>query len=323
MLGVQAQDFPGAKWSVGLRVPGSTDADIEAALATGEIVRSWPMRGTLHFVAPEDLGWMLAISATRQATWATKRRADLGVTDRDLARAGELALGALTGGRGIRRDDLLELFEANGIPTAAQRGYHLIWNLAHDGLIVFGPTDGKQPTYVLLDEWVTSPRRLEGDEALAEFAARYFASHGPATERDFAWWASITLGDARRGIAAAGLETREFDGVQHYLSPGLEPARAAVHALPGFDEFMLGYQNRSAGLRSEFADRIVPGSNGIFLPTIVVDGEVVGTWRRSETSKQLAVELVPFSTLSARALTGFERAIRRYATFMGKPAVIR
>lgn len=323
MLAMQAQDFGGAKWSVGLRAPGVTDAAVEAALAAGEIVRSWPMRGTLHLVAPEDLGWMLAISARRQATWAAKRRADLGITDAELDRAATVAHDTLSGGRVLRRDELLAQFEANGVPTTAQRGYHLLWNLAHDGLTVFGPPDGKHPTFTLLDEWVAEPRRLEGDEALAEFASRYFTSHGPATERDFAWWASITLSDARRGIAAAALEAREFDGVTHYLSPGLEPARSAVHALSGFDEFMLGYQDRSAGLPAEFADRIVPGSNGIFLPTIVVNGEVVGTWRRTETAKAIAIEVVPFTTLTTAAATGFERAIARYGRFMGKPAIIR
>lgn len=323
MLAMQAQDFPGAKWSVGLRLPGSTDAAIEAALAHGQIVRSWPMRGTLHLVAPEDLGWMLAISATRQRNFSRKRRDDLGITDRELARAGQLAYDALSGGRVMRRDDLLAVFEADGIPTTAQRGYHLLWNLSHDGLLVFGPSDGKHPTFTLLAEWVPAPRVLEGDEALGEFARRYFASHAPATERDFAWWASITLGDARTGIAIADLETRDFDGVTYYLPAGLEPAPRAVHALPGFDEYMLGYSDRSAGLPAEHANRIVPGNNGVFLPTILDNGQVVGTWRRSETSKEIRVETVPFTTLNARTITGFEKAISRYGRFRGKPATIR
>lgn len=323
MLAMQAQDFPGAKWSVGLRMKRGTDAAVESALARREIVRSWPMRGTLHFVAPEDLGWMLAISAPRLATTSAKRRSDLGISDADMVRAADLAVRALSGGAVMRRDELLAVFEAGGIPTTGQRAYHLLWNLGLDALLVFGPPDGKQPTFALLNEWVADPRRLSGDEALAEFASRYFASHGPATERDFAWWAGITLGAARRGIAAAALERRDFDGVTHYLSPGLEPARAAIHALPGFDEYMLGYQNRSGGLPAEFADRIVPGNNGIFLPTIVVNGQVVGTWRRTETAKAIAIDVVPFTTLSTRAIEGFERAIRSYAAFMGKSTSIR
>lgn len=324
MLAMQAQDFGGAKWSVGLRLPGSTDAAIEASLATGEIVRSWPMRGTLHFVAPEDLRWLLAVSGPRQANSAAKRRNELGITDGELAAAGDIAVELMSGGRSVRRDRLLEAWEARGIPTTGQRGYHLLWNLGHAGLIVFGPVDGKQPTFALFEEWVRDPRTLDPDEALGEFAARYFRAHGPATVRDFAWWASITLTDAKKGLAIAGgeLEDRDFDGTVHYFAKDLEPSAAGVHALPGFDEYMLGYQDRSAALAGEFSDRIVPGNNGIFLPTVVVDGEIVGTWRRTDTTKKASVAVEGFRPLTKRALGGFSTAMRRYGEFTGKPVGI-
>lgn len=324
MLALQAQDLPGARWSIGLRLPAGTEADVESALATGQIVRSWPMRGTLHIVAPEDLGWMLDIAVVRQATWAAKRRRDLEITDEQLGAAGDVAVELMTGGTAMRRDALLAEWEARGIPTTGQRAYHLLWNLGHKKVIVFGPPDVKQPTFALFDEWVTAHRSLSGDEALAELATRYFRSHGPATERDLAWWASITLGDARKGIAAAqGLERREFGGVAHYLAPGLEPAASAVHALPGFDEYMLGYQDRSPALPAEFAPRIVPGNNGMFFPTVVVDGEVVGTWKRTERAKKLTVDLSEFTTMTKKGHAGFERAIKRYGAFVGKPVELR
>ena len=324
MLALQSQDLPGARWAIGLRLPDATEADVERALASGEIVRSWPLRGTLHIVAPEDLGWMLDIAAVRQATWAAKRRRDLEITGEQLAGAGAIAAELMGGGTAVRRDALLSEWGARGIPTTGQRGYHLLWNLAHEKLIVFGPPDAKQPTFALFEEWVTEHRRLSGDEALAEFASRYFRSHGPATERDFAWWAGITLGDARKGIAAAvGLERREFGGVAHYLAEGLEPAASGVHALPGFDEYMLGYQDRSPALAPEFAPRIVPGSNGMFLPTVVVDGEVVGTWKRTEGAKKVTVDLSEFTGMTKKGHAGFERALRRYGRFIGKPAELR
>ncbi|MCU1409773.1 MAG: hypothetical protein JWR04_480 [Rhodoglobus sp.] len=324
MLALQSQDLPGARWAIGLRLPGCTDADVERALGAGEIVRSWPMRGTLHIVAPEDLGWMLDIAAVRQATWAAKRRRDLEITDEQLAGAGNIAAALMRGGSAVRRDALLSAWEERGIPTTGQRGYHLLWNLAHAKLIVFGPPDAKQPTFALFEEWVTSHRALSGDEALAELATRYFRSHGPATERDFAWWASITLGDARKGIAAAeGLERRDFDGVGHYLAAGLEAAASGVYALPGFDEYMLGYQDRSPALAAEYAPRIVPGNNGMFLPTVVVDGEVVGTWKRIESAKKATVELSEFRSMTKKGRAGLERALRRYGEFIGKPVELR
>lgn len=324
MLAMQAQDFAGAKWAVGLRLPGSTNAAIEASLASGEIVRSWPMRGTLHFVDAQDLWWMLAISATRQKTKAAKRRGDLGITDAELVRAGDIAAREMTGGRSIRRDTLIEAWEADGLSAAGQRAYHLLWNLGQDRLIVFGPVDGKQPTFALFDEWIVDSRRITGDEALAEFATRYFTSHGPATVRDLAWWASITLTDARRAVSAAtGLQEREFDEGTYYLAEGLEPAADGSYALPGFDEYILGYQNRSAPLADDHFERIVPGKNGIFLPTVVVDGEVVGTWKRAESATRVVVELVAFEKLSAKARTAFAAAMKRYGEFVGKPVEVR
>ena len=324
MLALQSQDLPGARWAIGLRLPGVIESAVEHALANGEIVRSWPMRGTLHIVAPEDLGWMLDISARRQATWAAKRRHDLEISDEQLNRAGDAAAELMTGGTAVRRDALLAAWESRGIPTTGQRAYHLLWNLGHAKLIVFGPPDAKQPTFVLFEEWVTSHRKLSGDEALAEFATRYFRSHGPATERDLAWWANITLGDARKGIAAApGLQRRDIGGVTYYLAAGLEPAASAVHALPGFDEYMLGYQDRSSGLAPEFAPRIAPGNNGMFLPTIVVDGEVVGTWKRIESAKKIIVNLSEFTTMTKKGHAGFERAIQHYGRFVGKLVELR
>jgi hypothetical protein len=226
----------------------------------------------------------------------------------------------MAGARAVGPARLLESWAAGGIPTTGQRGYHLLWNLGQARLIVFGPSEGKQPTFALLEERITQSRQLDGDEALGEFAARYFRSHGPATVQDFAWWANITLSDARKAlaIAADGLDERQFGGMPHYLAPGLEPAASAVHALPGFDEYMLGYRDRSPALATEFSDRIVPGNNGMFLATIVVDGEIVGTWRRTESAKLLRIETVGFRPLTKKALSGFDRAMARYAEFMGK-----
>lgn len=320
LFALQAQDYPGARWSVGLRSADGTAADVDSALAAGHIVRSWPMRGTLHLVAPEDLAWMLALTRPRQATWAAKRRDDLGLSEADLARAGEIARERLRGVRPMRRDDLLAAFREAGIPTTDQRGYHLLWNLAQDGITVFGPMDGAQPTFVLFDEWITTSRHLEGDDALEEFARRYFASHGPATDRDFAWWSSLTLTDARRAIALAGLESREFDGVVHHLPAGLDPARDGVDLLPGFDEYLLGYSDRTAVVAPEHLPRIVPGNNGVFRPTIVDRGEVVGLWSARRLTRRTLVGLDPFAPLPARVQAGIATAVRRYGRFLGTEA---
>jgi hypothetical protein len=245
---MQAQDFGAAKWAVGLRTRGTTDATIETAIANREFLRSWPMRGTLHFVAPEDLAWMLELTAERTIRGAATRLGQLGIDDRALARARELAVEHLAGGRVLDRPSLQSAFEAGGLDTSGQRGTYFLWHLSISRVIVFGPRIGKLHSFVLLDEWVTQPRRLERDEALAEFARRYFTSHGPATVRDFAWWSSLTLADARRGLSIARdtLDALVVDGTEYFLARDARSATSGLHLLPGFDEYILGYQDRSA-----------------------------------------------------------------------------
>jgi hypothetical protein len=335
LLAVQAQDFAGAKWSVGVRTHGSTDVGIEAALASGEIVRSWPMRGTLHFVAPDDLGWMLSLTSARTIQGAAGRHRQLELTEAELQHAREVALGEMAGGVVLTRDELLARFVAAGIPVDGQRGIHIVQRLALWGVLVFGPpragAPGKanQQTFVLVDEWVRSPRTLERDEALGEFALRYFTGHGAATVRDFAWWSSLTLTDARAGLAVARdrLDEVVSDGTSYFLardagaaaSEAPEAPQTNVLALAGFDEYLLGYQDRRAALSPEHFELIVPGKNGLFLPTIVVDGEVVGTWRRSLTAKGVVVEPQPFAPLTRAEARGFDAAVERYAAFLGRP----
>ena len=154
MLAMQAQDFPGVKWSVGLRQVDATESAVEAACDTGEIVRSWPLRGTLHLVAGEDLGWLLALTAPKAIGSAARRRAILGITEAEVERAREIAIDALGGRRVLTRNALLSTINAAGVSTAGQRGYHVLWYLAQTGTLVLGPTDGRQQTFALLDEWV-------------------------------------------------------------------------------------------------------------------------------------------------------------------------
>jgi len=325
MLAMQAQDLPGAKWSVGLRAPGSTLADVDAALASGEIIRSWPMRGTLHLVLGEDISWMLHLTASRTLQSLTTRHRELDIDDAAVGRAMDVARGLLEGGRSATRPEIFAAFETAGLGTAGQRGVHLLGRLHQIGQLCLGPMRGNDQAVVLIDEWVPHPRRLERDEALGEFVLRYFTSHGPATLRDFAWWTKLPLREARIGLELAGrrLETLVVDDVTHWMPPGL-PDRAArrVHALPGFDEFLLGYADRRASLAADHAPLIVPGNNGMFLSTIVADGTVVGTWRRKRTAAGVTVTPAPFAPLSAKSLAGFRAATRAYGRFLGVPVTL-
>jgi hypothetical protein len=315
LLALQSQDYASGLWTIGLRTNGATRDAVEAAQASGTIVRSWPMRGTLHFVAAEDLGWMLELTAERIIRSAAGRHRQLELEDADFERAAAIARERLTGGTHLGRRELLAAFDQGGVSTAGQRGVHMLGKLAQLRILVLcGQTD-----WALYEEWIPNPRRLERDDALREFALRYFSAHGPATVRDFSWWSSLTLTDARRGLdlAREQLDELDVDGVTYYLRPGLEPAKAAVHLLPGFDEYLLGYSDHAAPLAGEGVEIIVPGGNGVFLPTIVVNGEVVGSWRRATKGAKTTLTPQPFHRLTASAEAGLAKAARRYGHFLG------
>jgi hypothetical protein len=321
---MQAQDYPGAKWSIGLRLPGVTDTDVERAIADRTIVRTWPMRGTLHFVAAADVRWMLELLTPRVIASSTRRHQELGLDAATFARATELFASALEGGKQLTRDEMYATLEAAGISTANQRGYHILGRTAQEGLICFAAHSSKQPTFALLDEWIPNAKRLEREEALAELAKRYFIGHGPATLQDFCWWAGLTTSDARIGLEAvkADLTEATADGKTYWMRPALPPqpvysdAGTTVHLLPGFDEYLLGYRDRSAALDPKHAPTIVPGNNGMFMSTIVVDGRVAGTWKRTANRKTVRVTAQPFEPLDERAKRGVVTAAQWYGEFL-------
>jgi hypothetical protein len=321
---IQAQDYPQALWAIGLRLRSATVADVEQAISDGKIVRTWPMRGTLHFVPPEDAGWMLRLSAARILARDGRRLEQLGLDIGVMERCKELFYEALRGNRRLSRPEAMVLLEEAGIGTQNQRGYHILWYLSQAGLICPGPMQGKQQTFVLLDEWVPHSRELSREGSLAELATRYFASHGPATVHDFAWWAGLTVTEARSGLEAAmpGLVSEKIDG-KEYWTAGDAPGHAArdgssVHLLPAFDEYLLGYKDRGAVLAVDDALKVVPGKNGVFFPTIVVGGRVVGTWKRKLKKNSVDVTLSPFAHLDDSDERAVEAA-RSYSDFIGLP----
>ncbi len=322
---VQAQDLPAAKWAIGARASGCLEADVDRVLDDGAVVRTWTMRGTLHLVLPEDVRWLLGLTAERMRRASARRREELGLTDDDAGAAADAAVASLIGGRSLDRAGLLEAWSRAGIDTSGQRGYHLISLLAIDGLLVQGPADGRAQRFVLLDEWAPRQRSFDGDEALAELVRRYLRGHGPAGERDVAWWAGLPVGAVRRGIAALG-DAIEQDADDR-LALGDAPAAAhgpLPHAvLPAFDEYYLGYADRDAIAGPDSFERIVPGGNGVFRPVVVASGRVSGTWRAVRARGRADVDLDAFRTLSGRERAGLAASVRRWGRFTGLDAELR
>jgi hypothetical protein len=325
---MQAQDYNGALWAIAQRTPGATMQDVEHAIAQRRIVRSWPMRNTLHFMAGRDARWMLDLLTPRinaSGGWATRRRF-LGISDCDMTRASALVSRALTGGKIMTRAALYGVLDRGGVSPAKQRGLHILSKLAHELLICFGPHEGKQATFVLLDEWLPRGKALERDGGLKRIATTYFTSHGPATIRDFVWWSGLTVADARRGIAAAGkhIKAIELADETYYASPSVTtPKTTDTHLLPPFDEMLVAFRDRSASLNSAHTHHVSGTKNGLMKSTIVIDGQVVATWLRSTGSKQTTVTVKPFFALSASAKRAIADAGERYAHYLGMPVRVR
>jgi hypothetical protein len=324
MGAIQAQDYRQALWAIGLRLNSGTAGTVERAIAEGKILRTWPMRGTLHFVASEDAAWMLKLSAPKLLGSDGLRLRRLELDEATVGRCGEILRSALEGGKRLPRDEMMRLLEASGIATTGQRGYHILWRLSLVGLLCVGPMEGKRQSFALLDEWAPRSRSLSREEGVALLASRYFAGHGPATIRDFGHWAGLALAESRGAVAALGSSLiRETMNGKEYWSSGGSPhpsprGAARVRLLPGFDEYILGYEDRSEVLAPEHAGRIVPGSNGRFLPCVLVDGQVVGTWRSELKKDGFKLRLEPFAKLAASAEAVAEAA-KRYGDFLGLP----
>ena len=316
---VQAQDLAAAKWVLGARVPSADEAAIDAAIDAGRLLRTWPMRGTLHFVAPSLLRPILRLTAARLMQRAAKVHREEGIDDEVHSAARRVAVRELEGGRTATRDELQAAWAAAGIPIEGQRGYHLIWRLAHEGLLCCGPVDTRaRQRFVLLDEW--SPRGAgepDGDETLAALFAGYARGHGPVSVRDFAWWTGLTLTTARTALAAAGDAVAPYDD-ERYVAVDASPTERTEPfgrlALAPFDEYFLGYGDRTAFCSPDDAARVVPGKNGLFLPILVADGEVVGTWRRSPERRGVTpIELTTFR--DDDRVDEFRPALDRWAAF--------
>lgn len=325
---VQSQDYAGAKWALGQRTRDVTDADLDRLFDEGAILRTHVMRPTWHFVLPDDIRWLLDLTAPRvKATLAHyDRQLEIDLTL--LKRSHAMMETALRDGTHLTRNELAAALERAGIPAAGQRLGHLVMHAELDAIIVSGPRRGKQFTYALLDERAPSGRRLNRDEALAELTRRYFTSHGPAQVQDFAWWSGLTVTEVKRGLALAEptLAPEVIGGKSYWSSPDLHPigARAPMmHLLPNYDEFLIAYRDRSASLDPVRGfDRAPFPYGSILVHVVVLNGQVWGGWKRRLRGRQVVIELGPLDVLDATGGAALRQATAHLARFLGVPVTI-
>ncbi len=333
MGAVQAQDYNAALWAIGLRVKNATQKTVEDAIAKGDIIRVWPMRRTIHFVAREDARWMLDLTLPiALKPMGPRGEQAYGLTEEVVKKARAIITKALKGGKSLTRPKLYEILDKGGVATRGERkptdkffsptgrGLHLLVRLAHDQVICFGPREGKQPTFVLLDEWVPRGKTLSRDEALAELALRYFSSHGPAQIKDLGWWSGLSMKDIKRGIELNGkkLTSEEVEGnvYWHASNQAKVTSDHAAHLLPAFDEYLVAYRDRDAALAKLHAHHLNPGANGMFANVVVISGQVVGNWKRTITKSGISVTTTPFEKFSKEDEKLIEKTSERYKKFI-------
>lgn len=341
---MQAQDVASGHWSFGVRLPGSTNADIDRATAERQIVRTWPMRGTIHFVPPPDVNWLLELTGARMLRGVERRWQILGL-DRRTVEAAADAIGATLADGPLTRAQVLASLQAQGIDASGQRGYHLLWFASQTGVSVIGPQRGKEQTFALAADWLPPQRELDRDEALRTLAERFFRSHGPAALTDFTGWTGLTATDTKAAVAMLGDKLAQVAVGERALlcsaaaldAPGWrdedvegQGAGAGVDeplVLPGFDEYLLGYKDRWLAADADAMAAVIPGGNGVFRNTVTIAGQVKATWTRTTRAtraKRIDITVLPLPrwrpTKAVRARV--ERAFKPYGEFLGLPVTV-
>lgn len=323
---VQSQDHGGAKWALALRLSGITEAQLNQAFDDGLFLRTHVLRPTWHYVLPEDIVWMLKLTAPRIQTSLGSYYRKLNLDETFLRRTAELLTAELQGGKHYTRAEIRACFERHTIKLTDPLDFGFIMGWAElEGYICNGAMRGKQQTYALLSERAPHARELTHDEAVAELTRRFFTSHGPATTKDFAWWSSLTAADIRLGIELnkEHLASKEVDGQAYWFAPGDDtpmPASPTALLLPNYDEYTVAYKERAAYFDPAYLPLLDSRANPIFQHTLLIDGKVRGTWRRNVTKSKVAVEVKPFDPLPPAEQKAVQYAVETYGSFVGLPA---
>jgi len=318
---VQAQDYAGAKWAIAQRMTDATDAALDQAFNEGSILRTHVMRPTWHFVAPEDIRWLLKLTSPRVLALLGSMDRQLELDKAILKQSNAILTKALQGNKQFTRAELESVLQARGIKTTNLRMTHFMMHAELDGIICSGGRRSKQFTYALLEERVPRTKSLSHEEALAELASRYFTSRGLATLQDFVWWSGLTMANAKSGIEMVRSQfASETIGNQIYWfdeSKALQKeAPTTSYLLPNYDEYIVSYTDRSAIFDGSHNEKLDTRGNVLFQNTIVIDGQVVGTWKRTLKKNEVIVELTTFTKLTKDEQQAVITAAERFGKFL-------
>jgi len=319
LLAVQAENPGQAAWAVASRTPSPDQAELAALLEEGAVVRTHVLRPTWHFVRAEDIGWLLDLTGPRVRRVTGQQLRDAhGLDERAIGQAVTAVTHVLAGRGQLTRAQLADELRERDIQGSRQMLMILLAHAELDGLICSGPVAGGEHTYTLMGERVPAPRRLGRTEALAELALRYFTGHGPATERDLAYWATLTLTDVRSGLAQVGdrLGSFQHDGRTFWHAPGDAPRlpkEPGGHLLQILDETYRGYQDSRWVLD---AARAVPRTREAAAGMALVDAQLLAAMRRTITPDHVQFDLRPYRALTPAEIEALDQAASRYGVYL-------
>ena len=313
LLAVQAQDLRAARLALRARGAATAAADVDATLTDDRsLVVAWLMRGTLHLVAREDYGLLLALTADQSAATTRRRLGQLGVSEGVAERALTVIERALAEDGPLARRRLAERLRAAGLPSEGQAVPHLLGLAAGRGTIVLGPIQDGEHAFALARDWLGPPARVpDRDAALAELARRYLRGHGPATAADLAAWSGLGIRAARAGLAAVAPELEQDGALVDLAGRAAPPRRLLPRLLGAFDPYLLGWKDRSFAVDPAHARRVHPGG-GIIRPTAIANGRAIATW----TMRGGRVVLDPFGPLPAALDAALRREAGRVTRFV-------
>jgi hypothetical protein len=328
---LQAQEFSVARWSVGQRC-GADQAAVDRAFSAGAILRIHVLRPTWHFVASEDIRWILRVSAGRVHAVNAHYYRKLELDDRLLAKTDALLRAELAGGAHLTRAELGTALRGAGIDATGSRLAYVLMHAELEGVICSGPPRGKRHTYALLDERAPPATAVTRDEALARLTKRYFTSRGPATLKDYLRWGSLTASEARQGLGmvASQLENVVVDGRTYWLSresrAGRSARRRAVDLVQVYDECVMSYsESRDVLLSDAAAEMVLPPARieVPFIHAVLLDGQLIGHWRHAAGTGPVVLEIALYKTLHPAEREALYAAADRYARFLGAPVSVR
>jgi Winged helix DNA-binding domain len=319
LLAVQAENPSQAAWAVAARTQNPGETDLASLLDNGAVLRTHVLRPTWHFVRADDIGWLVDLTGPRVRRVTNQQLRGVHGMDGGAIERAVAAVAAALASRGeLTRAQLADELRDRGVQASGQRLMILLAHVELDGLICSGRLVDGEHTYALLAERVSVPRRLDRAEALAELALRYFTGHGPATERDLAYWATLTLTDVRTGLAQVRdrLDSFEHDGRTFWHAPADAPAgpqQPAGHLLQILDETYRGYQDSRWVLDTAGQ---VPRTRENAVGMALVDAQIVASMRRTLARDQVEFNLRPYRPLLSAEVEALEQAARRYGDYL-------